>query len=167
MPRARTAARFWSTRCVLHRRPGQQAGKAGAALPEGHPGPRKTQALPRPGEPGIDGAPVAAGKFEHQVEAPPAQVAGEPQRLAPGFSPPVHHHQVVQPRVPGHHVFGALGDQVGEMAVRPGLFERGDYRGGNQHVPGLLQLDDQEALRSHRPAGPAGGPWPRPVWRRG
>ena len=107
----------------LHRRPGQQAGKADPALPEGLPGMGETQALPGPGEPGINGAPVAAGELEDQVEAPPAQPQGKAQRLTPGLAPPVHHQQLVQPGVAGHHLFGALGDQVGEVAVRPGLLQ--------------------------------------------
>ena len=61
-------------------------------------------------------------------------------------APPVHHHEAVQPRVAGDHVLGAPGDQVGQVALGPGLFQGGDHRGAHQDVPRLLELDHQDAF---------------------
>ena len=152
----------------FYRRAGQEPGEGHVALPEGLPRVGKAEALPCSGEKRVEGSPVAAGKLQHQVKALPPEVPDEPERLAPGLAPAVHHQEAVQPRVAGDHGLGALGDQIGQVGPGPGRLQGGDHRGAHQDVPRLFELDDQDALISRgRHRGPLWDPWPRPVWRPG
>eukprot|EP01022_Parablepharisma_sp_SALTPOND_P024722 TRINITY_DN5538_c0_g1_i1.p1 TRINITY_DN5538_c0_g1~~TRINITY_DN5538_c0_g1_i1.p1 ORF type:complete len:882 (+),score=209.44 TRINITY_DN5538_c0_g1_i1:2026-4671(+) len=108
--------------------------------PEAHPG-------ARPADPGEKGPPVALGQFQGQVVmggAQRGQKAHLPGQLGQtGTVVPLEHQNFPYQGIVGHHGLGALVDQHVHGQLGPGLLERGDHRGGHQHVADVPQFYHQ------------------------
>ena len=144
-----------------------QPGKGETPVPPRPPGIVETYPGPGAGKPGIQGAPVTAGKFQDQIKAASPQGRGKFKKIPWGVVLAIYGEYFGQSRVFGEHGLHALGHQGTDLGLRPGLFQGGDYRGSQEDIAQMFELNNEDTARTSSLPTEDLGPMatPRLDWR--